>query len=54
MKTIGALSKKVLSINSNLGWHRYYVERFNKTESPDTCYLAMLYLFFALRDGETT
>lgn len=48
----GLLSAKTLAINSNLGWHQYYADRFNKTGSPDACYLAMLYHFFALRDGE--
>lgn len=44
--------RKIIAINSNAGWHDYYVQRFNKTEHPDAAYLAMLYLFFALRDGE--
>lgn len=35
---------------SNLGWHKYYIRRFNKTEHPDACYLACLYLYFHLRD----
>jgi hypothetical protein len=38
---------------SYLGWHRYYVNRFNKTEHPDAAFLAMVYLFLHLRDEET-
>lgn len=34
--------------NTNLGWHKHYVRRFNKTEHPDAEYLACLYLFFHL------
>lgn len=45
--------RKIIGINTNLGWHNYYVARFNKTQHPDAAYLAMLYLFFALRDEET-
>lgn len=37
---------------SSLGWHQYYVRRFNKTLHPDAEYLAVLYLFFALRDED--
>lgn len=44
--------RKIIAINTNAGWHDYYVQRFNKTQHPDAAYLAMLYLFFALRDGE--
>lgn len=45
---------KPIRIATNLGWHAYYVDRFNKTQHPDAEYLAMLYLFFALRDEEIT
>jgi hypothetical protein len=45
--------RSYIRISSNLGWHNYYVARFNKTQHPDAAYLAMLYLFFALRDKET-
>lgn len=31
---------------SHLGWHLYYVKRFNKTEHPDAAYLALVYLNF--------
>ena len=46
------LRRKVIAINSNMGWFRYYVERFNKTQNPDAAMYAMAYLFCALRDGE--
>ena len=49
-----ALTRKEASINTNMGWHHYYVKRFNKHQQPDAALLAMLYLFRALRDGETT
>ncbi len=53
-KRLFPLSKADAAINSNLGWHEYYVRRYNKNLSPDACYLAMVYLFLALRDGETS
>ncbi len=34
--------------NTNLGWHKYYVNRFNRNQHPDAAYLACLYLFFHL------
>lgn len=43
---------KIKFPSTYLGWHRYYVTRYNDTEHPDACYLAVLYLFFALREGE--
>lgn len=49
----GRLPRKVLAINSNMGWHDYYVKRFNKEGHPDAAHLAMFYLACALRDGET-
>ena len=33
---------------TRLGWHQYYVNRFNKHQHPDQEYLAMLYLFLHL------
>ena len=39
--------------NTNWGWYRYYSARFNKTEHPDTAYLAMLYLYAHLALGDT-
>ena len=38
--------------NSNAGWFRYYVRRFNKFQHPDQAHLAMFYLMLALRDEE--
>lgn len=38
--------------NTNWGFHRYYVNRFNKNQNPDAEYLAMLYLFFHLAFGD--
>ena len=38
---------------TNLGWHDFYVARFNKTGSPAAEYLASLYLFFHLAFGDT-
>ena len=38
--------------NSNWGWHRYYVNRFNKTQHPDAAYLATLYFLFHLAFGD--
>ena len=37
---------------THLGWHQYYVKRFNKNEHPDAAYLAMVYLFLHLRDTD--
>lgn len=45
--------RKIIAINSNMGWHDYYVKRFNKEGHPDAAHLAMFYLACALRDGET-
>jgi hypothetical protein len=50
----GRFLRKILAISTNLGWHLYYVERFNKTEHEDSAHLAMFYLFCALRDGEVS
>lgn len=38
--------------NTTLGWHKYYVRRFNKTQHPDAEYLACLYHFFHLAFGD--
>lgn len=37
---------------THIGWHVYYVKRFNKNLHPDAAYLAMLYLFFHLAYNE--
>lgn len=34
--------------NTRLGWHKYYVARFNKTQHPDAEYQAMVYLLLHL------
>lgn len=34
--------------NSRLGWHKYYVNRYNRYGHPDAAYLAMVYLFLHL------
>jgi len=47
------LSRAIASINTNMGWHAYYVKCFNLTQSFDAAHLAMFYLGCALRDGET-
>ena len=44
--------RKIITINTNIGWYAYYVARFNKTLSEDAAHLAMFYLACALRDGE--
>lgn len=36
------------SPNTNWGWHRYYVNRFNRHQHPDAAYLACLYHLFHL------
>jgi hypothetical protein len=54
MRRDGALSKRDSARQTNMDWFDYYVERFNKTQNEDAAILAMLYLFRALRDGETT
>ena len=33
---------------TRLGWHKYYVNRFNRYGHPDQAYLAMVYLFLYL------
>lgn len=38
--------------SSNWGWHRYYVNRFNKSQHKDAGYLADLYLLYHLAFGE--
>lgn len=38
--------------STNLGWHDYYVRRFNLTQNPDAAYLACLYLMFHLAFGD--
>lgn len=48
----GRLPRAVAAINTNAGWHGYYVGRFNKTQHPDAAHLAMYHLLLALRDGE--
>jgi hypothetical protein len=35
-----------------LGWHKYYVARFNKTGSPQAEHLAMWYLLLYLAFDE--
>lgn len=37
--------------NTNMGWHEYYVRRFNKTGAATSLYLADLYLLFHLAFG---
>lgn len=37
---------------TNLGWHKYYVKRFNKNGNIWSCYMAMYYLFLHLRETE--
>jgi len=39
--------------NTNWGWHRFYVDRFNKTQSPAAEYLATMYLYMHLAFGDT-
>jgi len=39
--------------NTNLGWHRFYVARFNKTGSLGAEYLATMYLYMHLAFGDT-
>jgi len=34
------------------GWATYYAKRFNKTENPAACHLAMWYLFMALAEAD--
>lgn len=34
--------------NTRLGWHKYYVNRFNKSQHPDAEHLAMAYLLLHL------
>lgn len=34
--------------NTRLGWHNYYVNRYNKYQHPDQAYLAMVYQFLYL------
>lgn len=36
----------------NLGWHNYYVQRFNKTGRPDCAHLAIWYLLLHFALGE--
>lgn len=38
--------------NSNWGWHRYYVNRYEKHRSQEALYLAMLYYLFYLAFGD--
>ena len=38
--------------STNWGWHRYYVNRFNKNQHPDAEYLANLYYLFHLAFGD--
>lgn len=38
--------------STHLGWHKYYVNRFNRYEHPDAAYLACLYLFFHLAETD--
>jgi hypothetical protein len=38
--------------SDRLGWHRYYVARFNKTGSQQAEWLAMWYLFLYLAFDE--
>lgn len=38
--------------NSRWGWHKYYVNRFNKNQHPDAEHLAMFYLMSHLAHEE--
>lgn len=38
--------------NSHIGWHEYYVKRFNLNQHPDAAYLAMVYPFFHLAHND--
>lgn len=33
---------------SRMGWHKYYVNRFNKTQHPDAAILACWYMYLHL------
>ncbi len=35
---------------TNIGWHDYYVRRFNQRQHPDAAHLAMFFLLLHLRD----
>lgn len=37
--------------SDRLGWHKHYVERFNKTEKADAEHLAIWYLLLHLAFG---
>jgi hypothetical protein len=39
--------------NTNIGWHKYYTNRFNRHGHPDAAYLAMVYLFLHLAHEES-
>lgn len=39
---------KPLPVNSRVAWHKYYVNRFNKTGKPECAQLAMWYHFLHL------
>jgi hypothetical protein len=41
---------KAPAINTRLGWHEYYVARYNKTLDPQAAHLAMWYLFLHLSE----
>lgn len=38
--------------NTRIGWHKYYVNRFNKNRHPHAAELAMVYLFLHLASEE--
>lgn len=46
------MKTKVRFPNSNMGWHKYYVKRFNKDGNPYSLYLAMLYFTYYLAFGD--
>jgi hypothetical protein len=43
---------KIRLPNTAWGWHRYYVNRFNRTATEEAEYLAILNLFFHLAFGD--
>lgn len=43
---------KPITITTRMGWHRYYVARFNKTEDKQAEVMAIWYLFLALSEDE--
>lgn len=39
--------------NTNLGWHRYYVTRFNEYQDPEAGVMADVYLLYHLAFGDS-